>query len=484
MRSKYYDVVFLGGEIGGLLSAVSLLKKGVKVLVFDTEDYFYPFKKNDAFSSQVTYFGGFTLRNLLKSLGFHPLEINKLKAVDPSLQVIMPGIRFDLYSDEKKLLGELKREFPDIWGEANGFFAKMTSWQDLYPKIFLSGVKFPPETFIERYKFKKFSKKLSPLAPLDLAPLSELVGSLNKNKEFVLLLKAIVTAVSDLSSLSYSLPYLSQIVNTARFEGYEFEGGLRNFHDVLVEKVKERGGIVFNEGDIEGVSVAGRYIDSINLTGCSVDKLVLSHLVLNGNPQKLLSLLPSSRKNFILKKRLSRITPKYLKYTYYMKMKSIVYPEGMRERVILISDRNAELSDDNFLYISKIEDGKDQTTISVSAFLKPDLLNNAEELQRFTKKCTEKISGLIPFLEENLLGIETPKIKKTNDFQSDLKSRFVYETENPSYFGITALPYTSFLKNLFFLGQSIYPGLGFDGEVQAGLKVSRHISDVFKIKRP
>lgn len=489
MRSKYYDVVFLGGAIGGLLSAISLLKKGIKVLILNTNDYFYPFKNGGSFSSPWLFFGGFTLRNLLKSLGFHPLEINRLRAVDPSLQVVLPGIRFDLHSDEKKLLCELKCEFPDIWGEANNFFTKLTGYQDLYPKIFMSGIKFPPENFIEKYKLKKFTKKLSPLAAMESSSLDGLLGGMSKNKDFLLLFRGIVNAISDLSAKDYSLPYLSQVVNTVRFEGYEFDKGIGSFHELLLEKVKERGGIILNEGAIDEISIVGRYVDSLKLSGCSVDKLVLSYMVINGNPKSILKFIPSQRKNILLRRRFSKASVKYLKYTFYLKLRSIVYPEGMRERVVMISDRESELSGENFLYLHKVDEGKDEKgegwiILGVSSRIKPEMLVKPDFVKKFSENCIENISSIIPFLDEHILNVETPPLKKIDELDKELRSYFVYESDETSYFGMTALPYTSNIKNLLIVGQSIYPGLGFDGEVQSGLRVSRHISDAFKVKRP
>lgn len=489
MRSKYFDVVFIGGQISGLLSAISLLKRGIKVLIIDAQDYFYPFDNKKALSNSIMYFGGFTLRNLLKSLGFHPLEINKLRAVDPAVQVIMPGIRFDLYSDEKRLLGELKREFPDIWGEASKFFNKLSEYQDLYPKLFMSRVKFPPENFIEKYKLKKFIKKISPLEANGGKPLEKLLGGMSKNKDFLLLCNALVKTLSDLHLEDYSMPYLSQVVNTMRFEGYEFEGGYKSFHDILISKVKERGGIVLDKGELKEVSVSGRYVDHLKLDKHSIDKIILSYLIVNGNPASIIKYLPSSRKNYILRKRLSKLNIKHLKYTFYVKLDAHVFPEGMKERTVLISERHGELIGDNFLYISKVDETKDEKgrkilTLAVSSRLNIKDFNDSEFIERYTKKCLERMEEIIPFMDKYLVGTEVPKVSDPKEITGDLKNAFVYESSNTPFFGISALPYTSHFKNLFFVGKAIYPGLGFDGEVQSGLKVSRHISDSLKVKRP
>jgi len=491
LRTKYYDVVFYGGSVSGLLCAINLLKRGFKVLILDSGNHFYPFEKEKLSSSPVTYFGGFTLRNLLRSLGFHPLEINKLRAVDPSLQVIIqPDIRFDLYSDEKRLLGELKREFPDIWGEANNFFNKqLTSFTDIYPKIFMSGLKFPPEGFLEKRRLKKYSQKLSNSSIDNTHKLEDLLGGMGKNRDFLLLFKAIINSVSDLSHKKYSLPYLSQLVGTERFDGYEFEGGLKGFHEMIMAKVKERGGIVLDSAKIKEISVSGSQVNHLLMEGCAIDKLVLSHFIINGNPKSLFKLFPGSKRNFVLKRRFGKIKPKYVKYTFYIKLRKDVFPEGMQERVILIDDRQAELCSENFLYIHKFPNEQDDNddeivTLAVSTYLKPDELGGIDFMNRFTAKCKDKIEKIVPYMDEYFVSIDTPPIKRSEELENDLKARFIYDSDFKPYFGISALPYTTYLKNMFFIGQSVFPGLGFDGEVQSGLRVSRHISASSKIKRP
>jgi len=400
----------------------------------------------------------------------------------------MPGIRFDLYSDEKKLLGELKREFPDVWGEANALFAKMSELQDIYPKLFMSRIKFPPENFIEKHKLKKFTRKITSLEETNSKSLTKLLGTVSTNKNFMKLFEGVVRAVTDLDQNKYSMPYLSQVVNTARFEGYEFEDGLKSFHEILMRKVKDRGGIVLDKGEIKEISTSGRYIDALKLKGHSLDKIVLSYLVVNGNPKSLLSLLPS-RKNFVIKKKFKKLKPKYLKYTFYLKLKDAGYPVGMRNRVIVIADPEKELSEENFLYMHKVnkekdEKGENQITLAISTLMNPDEISKSLYVEQMAEKVKKNLSTIIPFMDEHFIGIDTPKLKPSEEIENDLRSSYVFESDSNPYFGITGLPYTSYFKNLYLIGQTIYPGLGFDGEIQSGLKVSRVISDTFKVKRP
>ena len=196
-----------------------------------------------------------------------------------------------------------------------------------------------------------------------------------------------------------------------------------------------------------------------------------------------------ARKNFLLKRKFSRIKPKFFKYTFYLKLKGKVYPEGMRDRVVLISDKNEPLCSDNLLFINRLSEeklDKDDSviTLSVSALVPPGDLVKEGFTEKFPSACKEKIAKIMPFMDEYFVSIDAPRVKSYGDLETDLRSNFVYDSEYPAYFGVTALPYSTFLKNLFFVDQSVYPGLGFDGEVQSGLKVAREISSSFKVKRP
>ncbi|HEY6105533.1 MAG TPA: phytoene dehydrogenase, partial [Anaeromyxobacteraceae bacterium] len=61
---------------------------------------------------------------------------------------------------------------------------------------------------------------------------------------------------------------------------------------------------------------------------------------------------------------------------------------------------------------------------------------------------------------------------------SRLMAHPLYEVRLPQALGVTGLPTRSPIKNLFFAGREVVPGLGIEGEFHAALQAAARVQDM------
>jgi len=124
-----YDVVIVGGGIGGITCGAYLAKEGVKTLVIEKEPktggYVTSFKRHG-----FTFEGGAEgllgcgengyVRTWLSELGLGD-EV-RFKRIDPLESMHIPGMKFSSHADLEKLLEELYNHFPDEKEGISRFF--------------------------------------------------------------------------------------------------------------------------------------------------------------------------------------------------------------------------------------------------------------------------------------------------------------------------------------------------------------------------
>ncbi|MGC8928216.1 MAG: phytoene desaturase family protein [Myxococcota bacterium] len=136
MKNKY-DVVVIGGGIGGLVSATILARSGLSVAILEKNrslgGVLGSFEAEGAlFDSFATYIygAGYTepmnfLRKTLGELGVNP----QLLPIEPPMAIYTPDKRITIYRDKKEYLRELYEYFPSFKREINEFYNEL---EELY----------------------------------------------------------------------------------------------------------------------------------------------------------------------------------------------------------------------------------------------------------------------------------------------------------------------------------------------------------------
>ena len=131
MPDAFFDIVVVGTNISGLAYGALCAKHGYTVLVVgqDARPSTYTTGSALMFRSNP-FFHGFSsssvLHGFFRDIGMLAEMRNRPEKIDPILQVITPGARFDLSARPEATVEEFRRVFPDAAAELEQFLRSAT----------------------------------------------------------------------------------------------------------------------------------------------------------------------------------------------------------------------------------------------------------------------------------------------------------------------------------------------------------------------
>lgn len=235
MEEKY-DVIVIGGGIGGLVSGAYLAKAGLKTLLIEKHDnvggYCSSFRRGRyLFDSAVHSLRGLKDTNQL-GIVFNDLGINKsdlLTRIDPSDEIIFKKKKICVYNDSSHTIDSFKDAFPKHRKEIESFFSFM-----LYTD------------FIKLYK-STYQKTFYDLLEHYFAE-PEIIACFN------ILLGNLGLDASQISAISAIVFYNELFTDS----GYYPIKGIQSFSDLLAEKIRSYGGDVLLKSEVKKICIKGR----------------------------------------------------------------------------------------------------------------------------------------------------------------------------------------------------------------------------------
>ncbi len=115
MISRNYEVLVVDPSPGALVAGAALAREGLSVLVLNGSDQGTQFGNFRFLQHRPPITGfqqGLLLPRSLKTLRFHPHELQSVRRGEPGLQVINSRHRLELHPDQGRLMAEFQREFP------------------------------------------------------------------------------------------------------------------------------------------------------------------------------------------------------------------------------------------------------------------------------------------------------------------------------------------------------------------------------------
>jgi phytoene dehydrogenase-like protein len=182
MSKRFYDVIVLGADLGPLVTAAILAKRGFRVLVLgcDTLDDAYD-EEGLRLPRWPSYFGvgdSPIVRRVFSDMGLWQIVKRKLQPLEPAYQVVLPRARVDVTRDRTRYAEEIVREFPDAVRAVEAFYARLDSLNAGLDAFLAEDLPLPPDGFFERRRFQRASVQ-NPFGPYgdgadvwsDLAPI-------------------------------------------------------------------------------------------------------------------------------------------------------------------------------------------------------------------------------------------------------------------------------------------------------------------------
>lgn len=269
MPDKYYDVVVIGRSLGALVAAALLARRDFTVLVL-----------GQGRRAPEYGLGGRTLRRraftmlaaespvwkrIIGELAHTQTWRRRTKAVEPMLQVLMPGRRFEVYSEAALFAREVDREFPEVRqliAELYGDFARVMALAD---RAFERDAVWPPGSFLER---RETGRVASTLPYARAQPHADLLAEFPRSHPY----RSIVAeSVRFASELATPVPAFAM----ARLHGawtrglVALDGGERELEALLLDRIQANGGVHLLGDRVETLEIRRSAVAGVHIDGDS-----------------------------------------------------------------------------------------------------------------------------------------------------------------------------------------------------------------------
>jgi hypothetical protein len=476
---RAYDVCVVGSQLGGIAAGALLARRGFRVLHVD----------HDGLGGQYAD-GGWLLpyapsllpsprlfpaaEAVLSELGLIADLVRQLEPCLPDLQVILPRARLDLVRDPARRRAELEREWP---GEGQRLEAALEESQRLFDaeRAFLEArPPLPPLGLRQRWRLSR-ARRLSPSGgdgpPVPLAELGDhpLAVALRSTYPFLAHLDGTPPRLGLIRTLGALLR------GTHRLAGGEL--GLR---EVLRRRIAEsRGDLLGGDGVpaiAESLEVERGRVVAVRVNGSegvftarafvsATDTVALRRLVPGGG-EKLAAQLDRSRPSRRL-----------------LSVNWVVRPEGLPAALgptalaagfdgpgpVLLQVLPALRASKGR---SEPVAGERVLTAGVVVPVRgrePD----GEALSAEVGRLRETVGRFLPFFGRHVVLESVPLVAADASRRgSRLLAHPLYEMAPGRALGVTGLPTRSAVRNLFFAGREVVPGLGLEGEFHAALQAA------------
>ena len=500
---RAYDVCVVGSQLGGIGAAALLARRGFRVLHVDHDGlgghyqdggWHLPYAPALLPSPRIFPAG----EAVLAELGLVADLSRQLEAGVPDLQVLLPRARLNLFRDPAARLAELEREWPADAArldaalvEALRLFDAERSFLDARPPL-------PPTGLRQRWRLSR-ARRLSPSAgdgpPVPLAELGDhpLAVALRSTYPFLAHLDGTPPRLGLVRTLGAVLR------GTHRFPGGEV--GLR---EVLRRRIAEsRGDLLGGEGVpaiAESLEVERGRVTAVRLAGSdgvytarafvsATDTVALRRLVPGGG-EKLATQLDQSRPAHRLLSVNWVVRAEGLPAALGATALAAGFSPGLAEPAPSSSTTRGDpvapgggAGDAILLQVlpalrgsrkGLVEPSGHERVLTAGAFVPVRGREQEGELVAAeAARLRKAVGAFLPFFERHVVHESVPLLAAESGRRgSRLLAHPLYEVRPHRVLGVAGLPTRSAVKNLFFAGREVVPGLGLEGEFHAAAQAA------------
>ena len=476
---NFYDVIVIGTQLGPLLTAAMLVRRGFRVLVLGHDDlpWTYRWGEHRLQREPFTLAGSSSpaVRRVLAELSLSQIFRRRASVNDPHFQVVLPDQRVDFVSDPDLFSREIEREFPEARRAIEGFYAVVDRCNPELDQLFGADLVLPPETFFERRDLARaeahnpFSSAHGPVP---------LFGDLPATHPYRVAVAGQLQWASDLDVRSPSALQTVRLHASWARGTMSIDGGLEGLKALVLERIATHSGdvrpelradrIALRRGRVAGVRMEGQ--DEV--TGCNF-------VVLGADAHHLPGLVDVDELGKHFAARLPQVRPSFSRFTLNVIVEAIVVPEGMADNVVYIPHPDQPLHEENLLRIEVCGAPPQETrTLCIGALLPIDRLEEPGYIAGMRERIVDRLRWLIPFLDQHLIAIDSPHDgRPLQDLQHQREEILgqkwarqpgrmptVCTVSPPGPLDVTGLPHRTGLKNLLLACRQVVPGLGLEGE--------------------
>jgi len=474
-----YDTIVIGDDLSSLIAAALSVRYGKKTAFLSEKEDTPAFFSESGYTFNIdpfpwTGFGsGQVFPRLFSELDIPFTDETNIAQLNPSLQIILPKHRIDLYNRKNALISEMEREFPENIKEID----------KLYSAVLRSGNSINrfinKNPFARPRSFKEYLK-LAVGIPIFIRNRS-ILSKRFKATQYPPSLKRVFEAeLFVLSSLctNSAKPLSSAHILSLPWNGLFYHlGGKHILTDVFKKKFMSYGGSLIDNSSIVRLNTAGEIEVDIDVEGI-VSRISGRNLIVSTKWEKLKQMLLNDERLEKPAKKFETIEAVYHPFTLHMGVYEKGIPEKISEYVIIIGDEERPVMDNNLVFL-EVSSSKDTVSaphgkraVSATVFLKksPLILSNGD-LERVSTGIPDNLKDFLPFLRENLDFTNVGKsIEISRKYQNIINQK--YRIKGNPLLGLSTLSNSTPVKNVFLTGGMLLAGLGFEGEVISGMNAA------------
>ncbi len=484
---RLYDVIVLGSQLGGPLSAALLAKRGYRVLYVEHDGLGHGYVHGN-FLLPWAPFVAPPLKTMpvveqaLHEIGLNTTVQRALKPHVPDLQLVFERHRLDLHPDPARRKAELVREFGDEGAKAADALASLMTQHERSDAFLKEVEELPPSGVFGPWKLRREIAKRPELAEEPALSESSVPGKLLSN------LRAFVSFVAQPDAPLARTRPLSQVLHSP----CRYPGGREGLRELLVKKVQDLGGELLSRETADAWMVEHLSFDGSKVSGVQIlssnNQYAASAVVGATDAAALRRLVADKKKHRALAEMLEQAeTERYLFPVNWVVPASLL-PRGMGE-LLLVETGDEELGallvQVHAARKASGEESAEHRVLCAGAFVPAKTRELGEEkLVQLRDRIEAQLDGLMPFVREHLVDRSTPYLDGGGTRGSRLLPHPLLDVKTERFAGVSGLSPNTPVKNLFLASREVLPGLGLEGELLAGVRAAREVHALLGKKDP
>lgn len=472
---RVYDVIVLGGQLGGPLCAALLQKRGYRVLLVEHDGLGHGYEHGGYLLPYAPFLipqlkSMPVVEDALHELGLSTTLHRALKQHVPELQLVFERHRVDLQADAPKRKAELVREFGEEGEQAFEELGRFQA-QHEHSDAFMKTVQdLPPVGFFGRWKVKRQIRRHKELEePPLLGSGTEPSRLLQKMLPFTTWQDAPKEALAQVRPLS-------QVLHAP----YRYPGGREGLRELLVKKLQDLGGEVLSRDTSDAWIVEELVFDGDRVKGVQIlqssNEYAASAAVAATDAGALRRLVTDKKRHRKLTELLDLVETKQFLYAVNWVVPLELLPRGMGELLLMDTgdDLGTLLVQTHAARKASGEEDPHAKVVCAGAFVPASTRDMGEKrMEELKAQIDGHLDRLMPFVRPKLVTSSAPYLDAGGVRGSRLLPHPLLEVNAEHYAGVSGLSPKTPVKNLFLASREVLPGLGLEGELQAGVRAAK-----------